>query len=273
MDKQFHIFEITKEVVEVLRAKSEEAHFHDFEEIIVVTQGSLEHYIDFQVEVSQAPFISYVSQGKMHRIIEDPELRGWVINYQNEFIPNSKLSFYSNFITATNIPISTVGCTNNFDVLCQVIHAEYSRETLDFSTIRHLITGLISMIEAERKRNMPVESIFKSSQIETFNNFLKILEQNFRRDEGVTFYANKMNMSERNLNLICKNNFQKSVSEIIETRKLIEAKKLLIHSDKTVSEIGYELGYNEKSYFTRVFHNKLSVTPTQFREMTSTVIS
>ena len=155
MDKQFHIFEITKEVVEVLRAKSEEAHFHDFEEIIVVTQGSLEHYIDFQVEVSQAPFISYVSQGKMHRIIEDPELRGWVINYQNEFIPNSKLSFYSNFITATNIPISTVGCTNNFDVLCQVIHAEYSRETLDFSTIRHLITGLISMIEAERKRNMP----------------------------------------------------------------------------------------------------------------------
>jgi len=89
----------------------------------------------------------------------------------------------------------------------------------------------------------------------------------------VAFYADKMNMSERNLNIICKNNFQKSVSEIIETRKLIEAKNLLIHTNKSVSEIGYDLGYNEKSYFTRVFRNKLSVTPTEFREMTRTLIS
>lgn len=273
MDKQFYIFEITKDVVEILRSKSEDAHYHDFEEIILVTQGSLEHYIDFQVEVVHAPFVSYVSQGKVHRIVEHPELRGWVINYQNEFIPNSKLSFYSNFITSTNIPISNNGCTNNFAELCQIIYNEYSRETTDFSAIRNLTMGLISMIEAERKRNMPIENTTKLSQIETFNNFLKILEQNFRRDEGVSFYANKMNMSERNLNIICKNNFQKSVSEIIETRKLIEAKNLLIHSDKTVSEIGYELGYNEKSYFTRVFRNKLSVTPTQFREITAGIIS
>jgi AraC-like DNA-binding protein len=80
-------------------------------------------------------------------------------------------------------------------------------------------------------------------------------------------------MSERNLNLICKNNFQKSVTEIIETRKLIEAKNLLLHSEKTVSEIGFELGYNEKSYFTRVFHNKMGVTPSRFREMARSMIS
>ena len=129
------------------------------------------------------------------------------------------------------------------------------------------------MIESERSRNMPIENTMKPSQITTFNNFLKILEENFRRDEGVGFYADKMNMSERNLNIICRNNFQKSVTEIIETRKLIEAKSLLIHSEKSVSEIGYELGYNEKSYFTRVFRNKISVTPTEFREMTRAIIS
>ena len=128
-------------------------------------------------------------------------------------------------------------------------------------------------VEAERKRIIPIEKTEKATQIETFNTFLKILEQNFRRDEGIAFYADKMNMSERNLNLICKKNFQKSVSEIIETRKLIEAKNLLIHTDKTVSEIGFELGYNEKSYFTRVFRNKVSVTPTQFREITREIIS
>ena len=80
-------------------------------------------------------------------------------------------------------------------------------------------------------------------------------------------------MSERNLNIICKNNFSKSVSEIIETRKLIEAKRMLLHTDKSVSEIGYELGYNEKSYFTRVFHSKLDITPSRFREMSQSIIS
>jgi len=273
MDKLFHIFEITKELVESLKAKSEDAHFHDFEELILVTEGSLEHYIDFQVEVISAPAVSYVSMGKMHRVVEHDDLRGWVINFQTEFIPDSKLNFYSNFFTSTSIRISPDSCTNRFITLCQIIEAEYKQENPDLSTIRHLTTGLISMVEAERKRIIPIESEIKASQIATFNNFLKILEENYRRDEGVTFYADKMNMSERNLNIICKNNFQKSVSEIIETRKLIEAKNQLIHSDKTVSEIGYDLGYNEKSYFTRVFHNKLSVTPTQFREITRNLIS
>jgi AraC-like DNA-binding protein len=147
------------------------------------------------------------------------------------------------------------------------------QELNDLSTIKHLVNGLISMIDTEKKRNIPVDSEIKSSQITAFNSFLKILESNFRRDEGVSFYADKMNMSERNLNLICKNNFQKSVSEIIETRKLIEAKRMLLYSDKSVSEIGYELGYNEKSYFTRVFHARMEITPTRFREISRNMIS
>ena len=273
MEKPFKIIKITKEFVEALRLKREDAHFHDFEELVVVTEGSLEHYIDFQVEVITAPSVSYISMGKMHRVVERDDLRGWVINYQNEFIPDSKLSFYSNFFTSTSIPISPNDRAWRIIGLCEIIQAEYETENPDLSTIRYLTTGLISMVEAERKRNIQIESTIKSSQITTFNNFLKILEENFRRDEGVTFYADKMNMSERNLNIICKNNFQKSVSEIIETRKLIEAKNQLIHSDKTISEIGYDLGYNEKSYFTRVFRNKVSLTPTEFREMTRAIIS
>jgi len=273
MEKPFHIFEITDELIEEFLSRTQEAHFHDFEELIIVTEGSLEHYIDFQVEVASAPFACYVSMGKMHKIVVHKDLRGWVINYQNEFIPDSKLSFYSNFFSATNIPLSPNGCMKRFTDICRIIDAEYKQENPDLTTIRHLTTALISMIETERKTNIAVENTVKASQITTFNNFLRILEQNFRRDEGVSFYAEKMNMSERNLNILCKNNFQKSVSEIIETRKLIEAKNLLIHSDKSVSEIGFDLGYNEKSYFTRVFHNKLTVTPTQFREMTRAMIS
>lgn len=273
MEKLFRIIEITEALAGDIASKEYEAHFHNFEELIIVNEGSLTHFVDFRAEVLHAPFACYISTGKMHRIMPEKDLRGWVVNYKSEFIPDSSLSFYSNFFTFTNVPLTPGKCIERFTGLCSIIDAEYRQEMIDHTTIMHLVEGLISMVDAEHKRTMPVSKDVKYSQITAFNNFLKILEDNFRRDAGVSFYADKMNMSERNLNIICKNNFQKSVSEIIETRKLIEAKRMLMYGDKSVSEIGFELGYNEKSYFTRVFHSRLGVTPTSFREMSRKVIS
>ena len=111
------------------------------------------------------------------------------------------------------------------------------------------------MIETARKNQANADSKF-SSQSTTFLHFLSILEDNFRRPEGVQFYAEKLFMSPRNLNLICRQIMNRSVSEIIEARKLSEAGNLLAGTDKPISEIGYELGYQEKSYFTSVFKKK-----------------
>jgi AraC-like DNA-binding protein len=80
-------------------------------------------------------------------------------------------------------------------------------------------------------------------------------------------------MTARNLNLITQASFGKTATEIIETRKLIEARRLLLNTEKSVSEIGFELGYNEKSYFTRVFKKKTGITPTGFREKSFALIS
>jgi AraC-like DNA-binding protein len=273
MDKPFRIFELTKELVEDIISRTYDSHFHDFEELIIITHGSLQHFIDFKMEVLDAPVACYISAGKMHKLLPNNELRGWVLNYNTAFIPDSKLSFYSNFFTSTKIPLTSGSCINRFITLCQLINGEYCHELIDHTTIRYLVSGLVAMVDSERKRSLPEENVVKGSQVITFNNFLKILEENYHRNEGVAFYANKLNMSERNLNIVCQNNFRKSVSEIIENRKLTEAKRMLLYTDKTVSEIGYELGYNEKSYFTRVFHSKMEITPTRFREMSKSLIS
>ena len=106
------------------------------------------------------------------------------------------------------------------------------------------------------------ENFINTTRNETFKNFLKVLEENFRRPLGVEFYAEKLFMSPRNLNIICQNILHQSVSEIINTRKLSEAKNLLAGTDKSISEIGFELGFNEKSYFTNVYGQ----TPNEFRD-------
>lgn len=273
MDKLFRIFEITEELASEISAGPKRDHFHDFEELIIISKGRLNHFIDFRADEVNGPFACYISMGKTHRLEPESDLRGWVINYKTEFIPDSKLSFYSNFKDFTNIPLNDEVCVENLLNLCKVINAEYSWDYTDFTTLRHLVNSVISMLDSQMRRNVPADSEVKSTQLTVFNNFLRILEANFRRDEGVSFYADKMNMSERNLNIICKNNFQKSVSEIIEARKLIEARKMLIYSDKSVSEIGFEIGYNEKSYFTRVFRSRLGMTPSSYRDKIRRMIS
>jgi len=265
----FDIVAFTPELISEILLENIEPHRHDEEELIIITNGNLEHFIDFQLEEVAAPAVCYVPQGKLHKLMPRIGMEGWVITYKNEFIPDSELSFYSKFATSSAIPLTGGTCMNRFSTLCELIHGEFSHSNRNMTTINHLLKALITMILTERKTNLPNEVSLKSNQQNTFQTFLRILEENFRRPEGVQFYADKLNMSTRNLNLICKNNFDKSVSEIIETRKLIEAKQLLINSDKTVSEIGYELGYNEKSYFTRVFHQKMGVTPTDFRDKTT----
>ena len=265
----FNIVAFTPELISEILLENIEPHRHDEEELIIITKGNLEHFIDFQKEVVTAPSVCYVPMGKLHKLMPRIGLEGWVITYKDEFIPDSELSFYSKFATSSAIPLTGGTCINRFSTLCELINGVFSHPQCDMTTINHLLKALITMILAERKTNLPNESSIKNNQQNTFNTFLRILEENFRRPEGVQFYADKLNMSTRNLNLICKNNFDKSVSEIIETRKLIEAKQLLLNTDKTVSEIGYELGYNEKSYFTRVFHQKMGVTPTDFRDKTT----
>jgi len=269
MESLFHIFEFTKESVDEIYSKPfAETHFHDFEELIIIKEGGIEHFIDFKVEILSAPAVCYISTGKMHRLIPDQNMRGWVINFRNEFLNHSILNIYADYFNSSGISLLSEESLTQFVKLCEIINYEYQNETIEYTTIRHLIYGLISMVDTERKRNSSSNNKINTTQIEILNKFLKILEENFYHNKDISFYADKMKMTERNLNIICKNSFQKSVSDIIETRKLVEAKRLLLHTNKTISEIGYELGYNEKSYFTRVFHNKMNMTPTRFREMT-----
>ena len=198
-------------------------------------------------------------------------MHGWFDSKVNLFL--KQLFNCIPIITITNLQMQQGQCFNRQLAMCEMMHFEMQAPIPDFAVIRHLLSALFIMIESERKKAEPDKQSLQKTQNVTFKNFLKILEDNFRRPEGVDFYAEKLFMSSRNLNLICQSILQQSVSEIIETRKLIEAKNLLISTDKSISEIGFELGYNEKSYFTSVFKKKSGQTPTEFREEMSKLVS
>jgi len=270
MNQLFYIFKLGEdEAKEIAESPFETMHKHDYEELIVGIEGSLDHFIDFRSEKFNSPFISFVTKGKLHRAkpeTSDGKCSIWVIQFRSEFIPQTTFYLYSYFHSQSNIQLLKGDCFSQMGALCEMMFIASHNDIPNYAVVRHLLSALFAMIETERKKMEPDETSLLSTQNITFKNFLKILEENFRRSEGVEFYAEKLFMSVRNLNLICQNILQQSVSEIIETRKLIEAKNLLISTDKTISEIGYELGYNEKSYFTSVFKKKSGQTPSDFRK-------
>lgn len=273
MNVPFKIIKITPEFLEPVLLNPIPSHRHDHEELLIITHGKPVHSLDYTKEELQTPVIVYVAQGKVHNFTPDDDTRGWVIRFKNELVPNSRFNFYSNFLDQINYKLNADYCSTTLNSLCEIMLKEYQEESVNYQVIKHLLSALLTKLEADSKKEYLDNTASNRSQMVTFNSFLKILEFNYMRPDGADFYAEKLNMSTRNLNLISQSAFGKSVTEIIETRKLIEARNLLLNSGKSVSEIGYELGYNEKSYFTRVFHKRTGVTPTEYRDQMHTDIS
>lgn len=268
MNEMFRIFIADETLVADMATGANDAHHHTYEELIIGEQGNLDHFIDFKTTQLTSPFISFVSKGKIHRVtssLKDGRCKFWVIRFKSEFIPETTFQLYSNYHDKANIQLSENYCFRRLSTLCEMMYAEMQQQEPDYAIIRQLLSTLFTMIESERRKLFP-EDTSMTSQSTTFKNFLRILEENFRRPEGVDFYAQKLFMTARNLNLICHNILQQSVSEIVETRKLIEAKNLLLSTDKPIAEIGFDLGYQEKAYFTSVFKKKSGQTPSEFRE-------
>ena len=276
MNHLFQIFKVTKEEADKIAASPDDPHFHDFEELLIVMEGGLEHFIDFKATIINAPFVSFITKGKMHRIVpcqNNNNFDAWGIRFKSEFIPETTFQLYAYYHDQANIAVATDRCFNRIANLCALMSAEMQEKEPNLGVVRHLLSALFTMIEAERKKLAAPDDTLHKTQSLTFKNFLQILEENYHRPEGVEFYAEKLFMSSRNLNLICHNIMQQSVSDIIETRKLIEAKNLLMSTDKSVSEIGFELGFKEKAYFTNVFKKKSGQTPTEFREDMKKIIA
>ena len=276
MNQLFRIFKVNEAEATKINTSPDEPHQHDFEELIIGMEGQLEHFIDFKTTILDAPLVSFVTKGKIHRVI--PKLKNgkcdmWVLRFKSEFIPEITFQLYANYHNHATLKLHKDYCFKRLTTICEIIKGEMQQENPDLSVVKHLLSALFIMVESERKKIEPSENGFASTQNTTLYNFLKILEENYHRPLGVDFYAEKLFMSARNLNLICKNILQQTVTEIIETRKLIEAKNQLTHSDKNISEIGFDLGYNEKAYFTNVFKKRTGQTPSEFREEMKKLLS
>jgi AraC family transcriptional regulator, transcriptional activator of pobA len=97
-------------------------------------------------------------------------------------------------------------------------------------------------------------------------NLKNYIELHFKTKHSASDYADLLNISSKALAKITKNYFNKTLTDLISERIIIEAKRELYLTNKAVKEIAYELGYDDEHYFSRFFKNNAEVSPQMYRD-------
>ncbi|WP_343486211.1 AraC family transcriptional regulator [Allomuricauda sp. d1] len=132
---------------------------------------------------------------------------------------------------------------------------------------RHFLRALLYYILIQLNREyQTAHSISKTFYREQLVlQFRKLLEKHIIEKQRVVDYAQLLQVSTSHLNKKLKLFLGKNCSELIKERLLLEIKKQLLFSKKTISEISYGLNFSEPSNFNRFFHTMTKMTPKQFR--------
>ncbi|ATN05734.1 AraC family transcriptional regulator [Chryseobacterium indologenes] len=96
--------------------------------------------------------------------------------------------------------------------------------------------------------------------------FQKLLEMYYKKEKELSFYSDRLNITNNTLSKIVKKEFAKTPTQLINERIILESKKLLHLTYRSVKEIASELGFEDEFYFSRYFKKSVSCSPKNYRE-------
>jgi AraC family transcriptional activator of pobA len=109
---------------------------------------------------------------------------------------------------------------------------------------------------------------------ETLVNFEKLLDSYFRGDNpmlsgipSVAYFAEKLNLSSNYFGDLIKRETGKTAQEYIQNKIINLAKDKVLDKSKTISEVAYEIGFKYHQHFTRLFKQKVGMTPLEYRNL------
>lgn len=238
---------------------------NNYFEIIYLSKGSGSHLIDSRKFEICPPIIFFIRQEQVHHwdIAEEPE--GFVIIIKKAFIDHS----IDNELKALISSISRQNCLlinehSTIEQLFTLLLNEYKLTTTNGLNITEgLLKALMSKILdvsnpiTDKQENQP----------NLYSSFIDLLYSEPVVKNNVAYYADLLNTSPQNVNSACRKTADKSATEVLADFILAEAKRLLIYTRKSVSEISFELEFNDPSHFVKFFKRHSGQTPAHFRSI------
>ena len=143
-----------------------------------------------------------------------------------------------------------------------LIENEYQKPENNLIIIKALLKVFILKLVQVKEHDFTSQDINQKRVYE----FLMLLESNYQQIRNTDFYAGKIGISSKRLNQILKDKLNKTGMQIIHDRIILEAKRKIIHSELTIKEISYDLGFSDRPYFSRFFKKQTNQTPEEFQK-------
>ncbi|MCC5475375.1 helix-turn-helix domain-containing protein [Streptomyces sp. NPDC059680] len=243
-------------------------HRIDFHVIMLFTDGPVRHMVDFAEYEAGAGDLLWIRPGQVHRFSREAVYRGTVLTMQPGFLPRATVE--ATGLYRYDLPPLLHPDPDRLAAL-QASLDQLRREYEDTATLplslhtavlRHTLTAFLlrlahlaaSSAEAGRQRTDS-----------TFTRFREAVEQGFATNHSVSAYADALGYSRRTLVRAVRAATGETPKGFIDKRVVLEAKRLLAHTDLPIGRVGAAVGFPDAANFTKFFHLHTGQTPVAFR--------
>lgn len=189
-----------------------------------------------------------------------------IVKHHDEVACNGVL--FNNIYEPPYVNIDEIA-KNTFNMVLENIKVEMQNQAL--AQYELLVSYLkIFLITASRLKKEQQPKELSQTEVNSapfiLQNLKNYIELHFKTKHSASDYADLLNISPKALAKITKDYFNKTLTNLISERIVIEAKRELYLTNKAVKEIAYELGYDDEHYFSRFFKTNAEVSPQMYRD-------
>ena len=173
------------------------------------------------------------------------------------------------FNTIYQAPFFTLNASSQekFDaIITQLIAELNSEETRNHELlVPHLKILLVNASRTKEKSSVEKPTFSDTKTPYILQSLKNTIEAHFKEKHTAREYADILNISPNALAKLVKSHYNKTLTNLITERIIIEAKRELYMTHKSIKEIAWELGYADESYFSRLFKNNTMTSPQMYR--------
>ena len=248
-------------------------HSHNFYLCVLFTEGFGTHEIDFNSYQVNPGKVFFLKPGQTHSWQFDTKPEGFIFFHSQEFYEikflDHTLHSFPFYYSNQNPPFLELSPLK-MDILklkFEEVYAEYQQQNL----LRELkIINLINSIYIDLTRaytaDVNLEKLVSPSYSMILENLENLIHQHFYKEKLPKFYSDQLNITTKHLNRVVKKALNKTTSQLISERIILESKRLIIHSGNNLAAIAETLQFSDYAYFSRFFKSKTGCTPMDFRK-------
>lgn len=150
---------------------------------------------------------------------------------------------------------------NYFSKIQEVNH----NEDFSGSVLQSYLQLILAISSREKNKMLPDKELIKDDFTE-LKSFQNLVEEHFLSEKNLSFYADLLHVTSNTLSKKIKSKFNKTPSQIIQESVILEAKKQIHLTRKSIKEIAVELNFNDEFHFSKYFKKYVGISPTQFRK-------